>query len=138
MNLKRQLHHVTPLIRLNDLMKNYPRNNTNETRMLPEDIMKCLDNFVNQEIIMFFTALKINGSYCKLFFNFYFQLNFFQVGLLILIRSRQVNTDAIGQNILKNIINALNNLFYKVKVFILFFVVVFYTLFYNKILIYFY
>lgn len=61
MNLKRQLHHVTPLIRLNDVIKSFPRNSSNESKNLPDDIMSSLENFVNQEIIMFFTALKING-----------------------------------------------------------------------------
>lgn len=46
-------------------MKTYPKNESGEEE-LPLNILKTFDDFVTQELVMLFTALKINGEYPKI------------------------------------------------------------------------
>lgn len=62
---KRQLHHINPVIRLYTCMKALERNSdVIEERLLPVNALKTLNDFVAQEVVMFFTALKFNGWSC--------------------------------------------------------------------------
>ncbi|XP_025836292.1 RUS1 family protein C16orf58 homolog [Agrilus planipennis] len=60
LHLKRQLHHVTPVMRLYIVLKEYTRSVGEYEKNLPFDVLKALNDFVIQEKQMFFTALKIN------------------------------------------------------------------------------
>lgn len=54
---------MTPVVRLNSFMKSYPKSETNEED-LPLIVLKAFEDFVTQELVMLFTALKVNGKIC--------------------------------------------------------------------------
>lgn len=58
---KRQLHHVTPIMRLYSGLKSYQRNANNREEIPSPDVIKVFNDIANRELPLFFTALKING-----------------------------------------------------------------------------
>lgn len=66
---KRQLRHVTPIMRVYSALKTFSKNPTSIEEPLPLEMLKTFNELVAQEITMFFTALRING---KLYYDFYF------------------------------------------------------------------
>ncbi|XP_022912643.1 RUS family member 1 [Onthophagus taurus] len=60
-NIKRQLRHITPVIRLNVIMKSFPRNETGDVQNFPAHCLNEFNEYINFEVHNFFTALKING-----------------------------------------------------------------------------
>lgn len=59
---KRQLHHVTPVMRLNSMMKSQPKGEMGNED-LPLSVLLAFEQFATQEIVMFFTALSVNGMF---------------------------------------------------------------------------
>lgn len=51
------------MARLANAMKSFSKNESTIETQIPLKMLQCLNDFVNQEITMFFTALKINGKY---------------------------------------------------------------------------
>lgn len=43
-------------------MKTYPKSETSEED-LPWNVLRAFEDFVTQELVMLFTALKVNGEY---------------------------------------------------------------------------
>ncbi|RZC40133.1 UPF0420 protein C16orf58 -like protein [Asbolus verrucosus] len=62
---KRQLHHSTPITRLSTFMKSY-HHSLDRLNNIPPQLLLTFNEFVDQELEMFFTALHVNG---KLLFN---------------------------------------------------------------------
>lgn len=62
---KKQLHHVTPIVRLTNAMKNFGKSESSNLTHIPLDMLQTLDEYIKQEVTMFFTALKINGKLKK-------------------------------------------------------------------------
>lgn len=99
---KRQLHHVTPIARLSNAMKGFGKNETDNETQIPLQMLQSLNDFMNQEVFMFFTALKINGTLS--YFNFKCRkidtiVNISsQVGLQMHIPWKQMNGDVVGES----------------------------------------
>ncbi|KRT79264.1 hypothetical protein AMK59_8573, partial [Oryctes borbonicus] len=59
--MKRHLHQVTPLIRLDTLIKHFPKNNSDHLQNLTQTAMENFNEYINFELSNFFTALRVNG-----------------------------------------------------------------------------
>ncbi|KAF5308721.1 hypothetical protein FQR65_LT06082 [Abscondita terminalis] len=58
---KRQLRHVTPIVRLYSALKPYQKTVVVREELLVLNALKTFTDVVKQEIVMFFTALRVNG-----------------------------------------------------------------------------
>lgn len=57
---------MNPVIRLYSAMKTVEKNTDTEEKIFPFEVLKTFNDFVAQEVIMFFTALKFNGKFYKI------------------------------------------------------------------------
>lgn len=48
-------------MRLNSVMKTYPKSDRSEED-LPWNVLRAFEDFVTQELVMLFTALRVNGK----------------------------------------------------------------------------